>query len=239
MPKRAKDPKQGSLFEPTEEDWKSAEACDDLGAYAQQWARDVTRAEKAAIQRFLRDHPRRYMILDYVVLSMGGRGWTDVSAAQIARECGWPTEAAARKHLRDLYEQEFLAVEGAKASHEPVTVVVKGKPRTVKPGTAGKGRRIVPGERLNFYRMMAAKCDFSESKCDSQTRASVTSGSHTPKKEKPKKSAAGRRSESAGVAPMLPEALPADDATSAAALAEARERLRRITPDLRPAGLRR
>ena len=205
-----------TLFDATSYTGPSMRAVlDDLGAWAHQWSRDLARYELAALSRLYDDKPERYRIASYVLLTMGATGETDITAEQLARELG-RTAGAVRKTLSRLYADGVLEASQQRSGRMVVRRVI--------------GR----GERLRFLRLMAqGLCDSQKS----QTRASgshepVTPRSHSPKRERTKESAAGRRSESAGVAQTLPEALPADDATSAAALAEARERLRRSTPVL-------
>ena len=188
---------------------------DDLGAWAHQWSRDLARYELAALSRLYDDKPERYRIASYVLLTMGASGETDISAEQLARELG-RTATAVRKTLSRLYADGVLEARQQRSGQMVVRRVI--------------GR----GERLRFLRLMAQGLRDSQR---SRTRPSgshepVTSGGHIPKRVRNKDSAADRRSGSVGGAEAMPEAEPADDATSAAALAEARERLRRMTPVL-------
>ena len=76
---------------------------------AQHTNRDGTiRAELALLARMWPRNPVRAQIISYVVHTMGGRGWTDICAAQLGRELG-RNPSTVRSHLADAYAQGVLA----------------------------------------------------------------------------------------------------------------------------------
>ena len=106
---------QGQLFTaPADPAVLAARTVADLGDLAARYAHDHIRAEYAFVARLWPAHPRRVVVVNYVLHIMGGVGFTTDTSDQIAAELGWyhpdgrVRAPAVRNHLADACTQGVL-----------------------------------------------------------------------------------------------------------------------------------